>query len=136
MTQCGDKRNVWILWTYDQAADGVSVGEANEVPGLPGVDGFVDAVTADDVATDAGFPCSDIDDVGVGLGDGDSAALGTFEKMIAVGRSTLSRRRPLTPTLYCSAEPQLLKGCVQLMALDHSRSRSYSVLDVKPESNE
>jgi hypothetical protein len=51
----------------------VSVGEANERPGLPGVDGFVDAVTADNVASDAGFPCSDIDDVGVGLGDGDSA---------------------------------------------------------------
>ena len=47
--------------------------KADELPGRSCIDGFVDAVAADDVAADAGFAGADVDDVRIGFGDGDGA---------------------------------------------------------------
>ncbi len=73
MAEGGDEGDVGIFGIDDQASDGVGVAEADEFPGGSGVDGFVDAVAADDVAAHAGFAGADVDDVGIGLGDGDGA---------------------------------------------------------------
>lgn len=58
---------------HDHAANGVGIAQAGELPGLSGVRGFVHSVTGHDVAANAGFAGSDIDDVGVGRRDGDRA---------------------------------------------------------------
>src|SRR5271156_1775538 len=73
MAEGGDEGDVGIFGIDDQAADGVGVAEADELPGGAGVDGFVDAVAADDVAAHTGFAGADVDDVGIGFRDGDGA---------------------------------------------------------------
>ena len=73
MAERGYEGDVGIFGINDQAADGMGVCQADELPGGSGVDGFVDAVAAYYVATHAGFAGADVDDVRIGLGDGDGA---------------------------------------------------------------
>src|SRR5258708_4587951 len=51
----------------------MGVRQANEFPGLAGVDRFIHSVSADDVAADASFASTYIDRVWIGLGNGQRA---------------------------------------------------------------
>src|SRR5258706_16007168 len=73
MSQSGNKRDVRILRVHDQAADRVRVAKSSELPGLAGVNGLIHAVSADDVAADASFPCTHINDVRIRFGNGERA---------------------------------------------------------------
>ena len=60
-----------VGWTIDRADLAVLLPDV--LPGLAGVGGFVDAVAGLDVAADVGLAGADVDDVGIGRGDGEGA---------------------------------------------------------------
>ena len=57
----------------DQLADGARIPQADVLPGLAGIDRFVDAVALRQIAADAGFAGAGIDHVGIGRRDGKAA---------------------------------------------------------------
>ena len=63
MAEGRDVDGVRILGMNNHAADGIGVAQAGELPGLPGVNGFVDAIAHHNVAADTGFAGADIDHV-------------------------------------------------------------------------
>src|SRR5579862_6810644 len=76
MSESGDESDVRILRIDGEAADRVGVGKAGELPGLAGVDGFVNSVATDDVATDASFTGADVNHVGIRFRNCDGADRG------------------------------------------------------------
>ncbi|MEI2616302.1 MAG: hypothetical protein V9F06_01525 [Thermomicrobiales bacterium] len=76
-------------------------GQPEVLPGLAAVGGLVDAVAVGDVAADGRLAHADVDDVGVGLGNGDRAHRGALEEAVgdvppvltAVVGSSRRRRR-------------------------------------------
>src|SRR5712671_6992755 len=70
MAQSRNEGNVRILRVHYQAADGMGIWKPDKFPGLTGVDGLIHTVSADDVPADASLSGTDIDDVGVGFGNG------------------------------------------------------------------
>src|SRR5271169_4423351 len=65
MAERSDERDIGILWVDDQPADGVSIRQADEFPGCSGIDRLVHTVPAHDIAADARFAGSDVDNVWV-----------------------------------------------------------------------
>ena len=65
MPQRSDEGDVRILRVDDQASDGMGIGQADEFPGRAGIDRLVHAVTAHDIAADAGFAGSNVNHVRV-----------------------------------------------------------------------
>src|ERR1700676_372355 len=65
-----DERDVWIFRVHDQSANSTRVWKPDKLPGFSGINGFVHAVSADDVAADASFARPHIDDVRIGFGNG------------------------------------------------------------------
>ncbi len=70
MSQRSDERDVRIFRVHDQPTDGMRVAKSGKLPRLAGVDRFVHPVSAHDVAADASFSGANIDDVGIGFGNG------------------------------------------------------------------
>src|SRR6266700_1830181 len=71
MTQCRDESDIRVLRMDGNAADRARVAQASERPGFARVDGFVHAVSVNDVAANAGLTCAGIDHVGIGRRYGD-----------------------------------------------------------------
>ena len=98
MSQRRDEGDVRIFRIDDQAADGVRVRQADELPGLAGVDGLVHAIAADDVAADARFAGADVDDVGIGLGNRDARRSTATRLSSCRTAASSSGRRPWSST--------------------------------------
>ncbi len=73
MTQRSDEGDVRILRIDDHASDGMGVRQADELPRRACVNRFINSVAADNVAANASFAGSDINDVRVRLRDGNRA---------------------------------------------------------------
>ncbi len=73
VAQGGDVDAVGVGGIHHDAADAVGGGEADAAPGLAGVGGLVHAVAVGIFRADVGLAGADVDDVGVGGGNGDGA---------------------------------------------------------------
>src|SRR6267154_5471060 len=71
----------------------MGVSQANEFPGLAGVDRFIHSVSADDVSPNASFAGTYIDDVGVGFGNGQRANRGRGVLLL------VEERLPIEPAI-------------------------------------
>ncbi len=69
MSERRDEGNVRILGIHREPPDGVRVGKANKLPGFTSVNRFVHSVAADNVAANACFSRSHINDVRIGFGN-------------------------------------------------------------------
>ncbi len=81
----GDVDDVGIRRMNANAGDGLRVAEPDVLPGLAGVDGFVDAVALHDIAAELGLAHADVDHVGIGGGDRDGADGRALELAIGDG---------------------------------------------------
>src|SRR5271154_5291108 len=73
MAQSRHKNNVSIPGIDNYLADGSRVVQADVLPCLPAVEGFINSVAMRDVAADAGLAGTDIDDIRVGNCHGETA---------------------------------------------------------------
>jgi len=73
MPQRCHESDVRVLGMNNNAADGAGVAQANERPGLARVDGFIYAVSVNNVAADAGLACAGIDHIRIGRRNGNGA---------------------------------------------------------------
>jgi hypothetical protein len=69
----GDEELVGIFGVDFDVGDHLEVAEAEMDPGFAGVGGLLNAVAGGEVGADDACAGADIDDVGVGGGDGDGA---------------------------------------------------------------
>ena len=69
----GDEELVGIARIDGDLRDLLAVAQAEVGPGLAGVGGFVDAVADGEIGTLESFAAADVDDVGIGGSDGESA---------------------------------------------------------------
>jgi hypothetical protein len=66
MAERGDERDIRITRIDDDFADGAGVAQADVLPGFAAVQCLVDAVALRDVAAEAGFTRSDVQNVWIG----------------------------------------------------------------------
>lgn len=71
MPQGGYEGDVRILGIHGEAPDGMRVGKADKLPGLTGINGFINSVTANNVSANARFSGSHINHIRVRLGNRD-----------------------------------------------------------------
>src|SRR5436309_775361 len=73
MSESRNEGNIRIFRVYNQSADCMRVGKTNEFPGLAGVNRLKNSVAAYDVAADASFARTYINDVGIRFGNRERA---------------------------------------------------------------
>ena len=73
MAEGCDESDVGIVGIDNDLADGAAVAQANVLPGLARVEGFVDSIAVRNVAAYAGFAGADVNSIVIGIGDGQAA---------------------------------------------------------------
>ena len=106
------------------------IGERHVRPRLAGVDRLVDAVALHDVAADARLAHADVDDVGVGLGDGDRADRGAVNLAVGHRRPRLALVGGLPQPAAGRAEVALVRPA--LHARDGNRPAAAIRADAAP----
>ena len=79
MTQRCHKDNVGVARVDAHLADVTGIGQAAMGPGFTAVGRFVDAVAIGNINADGRLAHADIDDAGIGFGNGNRADRGRFE---------------------------------------------------------
>ena len=108
VAECSHQNDVRVARVNDQCADMARVFQSEVLPTLTTVGGFVDAVTIRDVAAQAGFAGSHVEDVVVSIGNSDGsdgrdillvkswcpghATVGAFENPAGHGSKVISVR--------------------------------------------
>src|SRR5438034_1030673 len=73
MAQCRDEYNVGISGVDDHRADVLCVAQSNVLPGLSAIKRFEHSIAIGHIAADAGFASPGVNDVVVGIGNGNRA---------------------------------------------------------------
>jgi hypothetical protein len=71
MSERSNEGDIWILWIHRETPNGMRVGKADELPCFARIDRLVNTVAADDVAADTRFARPHINDIRIGLSNGD-----------------------------------------------------------------
>jgi len=80
-----DVDDVGVLGVNAGAGDLAGIGETEVGPSAAGVDELVDAIAMGSVAADGLFAHAGVDDIGIGLGDGERADGAGFEEGVGDG---------------------------------------------------
>src|SRR5437899_730409 len=70
MAESSDEHDIGIRGMDDDSADVTRVFQSNVIPCFAGIVRAIDAIAERDVTANAGFAGANIDDVGIGIGDG------------------------------------------------------------------
>ena len=87
MAEGGYENDVGVIGIDDDFADGARVAESDVFPTFAGVEGFVDSIALRNVAAYAGLAGANVNDVVIGIGDG-QAADGTSSLFVEDWRPT------------------------------------------------